>query len=90
MSTTVFNPYKEALRDPRMLKESRTGFKRFCCRCSQEKPIAGGTFPQKKGEKMVRESAGVLRRFWCAECIEKRNAGTASVAELERAGRAAA
>lgn len=79
MSSTTFNPYKEALRDPRMLKQARTGFKFFCSLCSQERPVIGGTFPQKKGAKLVLASAGVPRRFWCAECVEKRNADTASV-----------
>ena len=70
---SVFNPYKDALGDASMLHNAtRQWHKTMCFACGNEKPIKGGTFPHKKGEKMKLQTGGILRKFICADCLEKR------------------
>lgn len=45
-----------------------------------ERPIKGGTFPHKKGERMRLQTGGMLRRFICADCLSKMPKAAATVA----------
>ena len=51
----------------------------MCFGCGTEKPIAGGTFPQKKGVKAQMQKDGLLRRFVCSDCLKKRETANALV-----------
>ena len=79
MKLTTFNPYKQASGDASMLRNaSREYWKAMCFGCGNEKPVAGGTFPQKNGQPMQMQRGGILRRFICAECLAKREARKAA------------
>jgi len=69
----TFNPYKDAAGDVALVRfANRRHWKTMCFGCGTEKPIAGGTFPHKKGVKAQMQKDGLLRRFVCAECMAKR------------------
>ena len=61
----TFNPYKDAARDPSMVRNvNRDKWRAICCKCSTERSIKGGTFPHKKGEQCG--CAGGM----CEDCFE--------------------
>jgi len=77
----TFNPYKDAARDPSMVRNAnRHLWRAICCKCSAEKPIKGGTFPHKKGERMRVAMSGFPRKFICADCLAKMPKAAAPVA----------
>ena len=79
MKLTTFNPYKQASGDAALVRNvNRRHWKTMCFGCGNEKPIAGGTFPQKKGKPAQMQKDGILRRFICAECLAKREARKAA------------
>lgn len=71
-TVATFNPYKDAARDPSMVRNvNRDKWRAICCKCSTERSIKDGTFPHKKGERMRLQTGGMLRKFICADCLAK-------------------
>lgn len=82
--TQIFNPFLDkakakSLHHREMAKQTR-GFKRFCCKCSQEKTTRGGTFPSVKGGGPGSGSGSghteaQMLKFICADCQPKEKTG---------------
>lgn len=65
---TAFSPVAQTFNVVRAQRIGLLRGKWFCCRCNQEKGATGGRFPG--GQKDFQKPAH-MRRFICAECVEK-------------------
>lgn len=72
---TIIYPYTEARSDygkrHALGRYSLQQRKQFCCRCGNEKPLKGGTYPEFKGKGLVTQTGGVIPRFICGDCQQQ-------------------
>ena len=78
MSLTIFNPFKDALKNVSGIEKvgglsGNWKYKGFCWTCSKDKPKVGGSVKGHHDGK-AGFSAGAPTRFTCIDCLEIRAA----------------